>query len=231
VGINYSPKIVTDGLVLCLDAANPLSYPGSGNTWYDLSGYNNHGLIYSVDYINNSFEFSLNANPCRIDIPHSEQFNYDYNNWTYSIWSQINFNDNGSYTQFFIKGNDGGDRRPGVWFLSGATDRFHITWNSAGYGQNVYNSPTGTTLPLNKWHNFVFVANPSTNTLSLYKNGILNSSMNITDRPVNNGPIHIGGYNYRCPAMKLAQFCCYNKGLNSAEILHNYNTLKGRFGL
>ena len=38
MGINYSPKIVTDGLVLCLDAANPLSYPGSGSTWNDLSG-------------------------------------------------------------------------------------------------------------------------------------------------------------------------------------------------
>ena len=36
--ISYSPHIVTDGLVLCLDAANPRSYPGSGTTWYDLSG-------------------------------------------------------------------------------------------------------------------------------------------------------------------------------------------------
>ena len=28
-------QIVTDGLVLCLDAADGVSYPGSGNTWYD----------------------------------------------------------------------------------------------------------------------------------------------------------------------------------------------------
>jgi hypothetical protein len=32
------PRIVTDGLVCCLDAANRKSYPGSGTTWYDLSG-------------------------------------------------------------------------------------------------------------------------------------------------------------------------------------------------
>ena len=34
---NYNPRTVTDGLVLCLDAANPKSYSGSGTTWYDLS--------------------------------------------------------------------------------------------------------------------------------------------------------------------------------------------------
>ena len=32
------PDIVTDGLVLSLDAANKKSYPGTGTTWYDLSG-------------------------------------------------------------------------------------------------------------------------------------------------------------------------------------------------
>lgn len=30
MAVNYAPRIVTDGLVLCLDAANPKSYPGTG---------------------------------------------------------------------------------------------------------------------------------------------------------------------------------------------------------
>lgn len=34
----HSPKIVTSGLELVLDAANHKSYPGSGTTWFDLSG-------------------------------------------------------------------------------------------------------------------------------------------------------------------------------------------------
>ena len=42
---NTGPKIVTDGLVLCLDAADRNSYPGSGNTWYDLSGNGNDGTF------------------------------------------------------------------------------------------------------------------------------------------------------------------------------------------
>ena len=45
MAFNYSPKIVTDGLVLCLDAGNPNSYPGSGNTWKDLSRGRNNGTL------------------------------------------------------------------------------------------------------------------------------------------------------------------------------------------
>ena len=38
MALAHSPRIVTDGLVLALDAANTKSYPGSGEIWYDLSG-------------------------------------------------------------------------------------------------------------------------------------------------------------------------------------------------
>jgi len=51
VALSHSPKIVTDGLVLCLDAGNPKSYPGSGTTWTDLSGNSNNGtLVNGVGY-------------------------------------------------------------------------------------------------------------------------------------------------------------------------------------
>ena len=45
MGVGYNPRIVTDGLVLCLDAANKRSYPGSGTTWTDKVGGNNGTLI------------------------------------------------------------------------------------------------------------------------------------------------------------------------------------------
>ncbi len=41
MGLGHSPRIVTDGLVLCLDAASKRSYPGTGTTWTDLKGGNN----------------------------------------------------------------------------------------------------------------------------------------------------------------------------------------------
>lgn len=44
MSLNHSPAIVTDGLVLCLDAANVRSYPKSGTTWSDLAGSNDGAL-------------------------------------------------------------------------------------------------------------------------------------------------------------------------------------------
>jgi hypothetical protein len=53
MGLSHSPRIVTDGLVLCLDAANSRSYPGTGTTWTDLKGENNgtltNGLTFDGD--------------------------------------------------------------------------------------------------------------------------------------------------------------------------------------
>ena len=41
----YNPSIVRDSLLLYLDAANTKSYPGSGTTWYDLSGNNKNPTL------------------------------------------------------------------------------------------------------------------------------------------------------------------------------------------
>ncbi len=42
LNIDY-PPIVTNGLTVNLDVTNVLSYPNSGNDWYDLSGNSNNG--------------------------------------------------------------------------------------------------------------------------------------------------------------------------------------------
>jgi len=55
---SYSQNIVTDGLVLYLDARKKESYPGTGRIWYDLSpsGLNLTGVrdtgISSIDGVN-----------------------------------------------------------------------------------------------------------------------------------------------------------------------------------
>ncbi len=41
----YNSQVVKDGLVVCLDAGNPKSYPGTGNTWYDLTINGNNGTL------------------------------------------------------------------------------------------------------------------------------------------------------------------------------------------
>ena len=45
MGLSHSPSLVMNGLVLCLDAGNSKSYPGTGTTWTDLSGNGNNGTL------------------------------------------------------------------------------------------------------------------------------------------------------------------------------------------
>jgi hypothetical protein len=60
MSLHHYPRIVSNGLVLCLDAANPSSYPGTGTSWTDLSGNDNNAtLVNGVGYdsINRSLVF------------------------------------------------------------------------------------------------------------------------------------------------------------------------------
>ena len=54
--------IVTDGLVLCLDAGNTKSYPGSGATWLDLSSNANNGTLTGSPTFNSANGGSLQFN-------------------------------------------------------------------------------------------------------------------------------------------------------------------------
>ena len=73
MAFNNGPRIVTNGLVLCLDASDRNSYPGSGTTWYDVSNNGNHatltngptfstsnGGIFTFDGSNDYADVSLN---------------------------------------------------------------------------------------------------------------------------------------------------------------------------
>ena len=49
----YSPRIVTDGLALCLDAANSRSYPGTGTNWADLVR-SRHGVMTNAAFVSST---------------------------------------------------------------------------------------------------------------------------------------------------------------------------------
>ena len=53
MGVTYNTSVVREGLVLHLDAANVKSYPGSGTTWFDLSGKNAHAVASNLPTYNN----------------------------------------------------------------------------------------------------------------------------------------------------------------------------------
>ena len=66
MSINYNPTNNTTGLILSMDAGNKKSYPGTGNTWYDLMGNQNGVATPGVPAYNSTdgggcFDFAANA--------------------------------------------------------------------------------------------------------------------------------------------------------------------------
>ena len=55
------PDIVEDNLVLCLDAANTKSYPGSGTTWTDISGKSHNGTVNGAVLTTDRFDVQNSA--------------------------------------------------------------------------------------------------------------------------------------------------------------------------
>lgn len=88
MAFHYSPKLVTDGLVLALDAANPKSYPGTGTTWKDLSG--------------NGFDFTLDSS----GIPYNSNGYFDLEDGGASCSSNITDSTDCTFV-FWMKTTDG----------------------------------------------------------------------------------------------------------------------------
>jgi hypothetical protein len=90
-----APAIVTNGLLLNLDAANPASYTGSGTTWSDLSGNNNHAtLISGASYDASTGSIVTNGVNQYISVP---LFSSSIRNITMQTWVYINANSHGGF--------------------------------------------------------------------------------------------------------------------------------------
>ena len=84
MSIRGGPDIIEDGLVLHLDAADRNSYPLSGDTWYDLSGNDNHVTLY-----NSPTYSSLNGGTLSFDGTNDYGFvnmSSMYNTMTWCLW-------------------------------------------------------------------------------------------------------------------------------------------------
>mgnify|MGYP003330312100 CR=1 FL=1 len=86
IQINYlgfaGTSIITDGLILHLDAGNTDSYSGSGNTWSDISGNNNHGTLNGPTFVNSGLKhFVFNGSDDVTTLNLSS-----YSNLTFEFW-------------------------------------------------------------------------------------------------------------------------------------------------
>jgi hypothetical protein len=233
MGVRYNPKIVTDGLVLALDAANIKSYPGSGTTWTDMSGLGNNGTLTNGPTFSSnnagSIEFDGTNDYVVLTRPVQDDF-------TLSCWFRT--------TQSFTIYTSGAFH---WWQGAGLVDcevgnvvnDFGLSLNAAKVSFGVGgSSDTSIQSPLtyndNVWHYAVATRIRSSGALVLYVDGTLVASgTGGTNSLTTATQLRIGSLqtNTNFFLGNIAQASIYNRALSAAEVLQNYNALKGRFGL
>ena len=234
-GSTFSNSIITDGLIVHLDAGNKNSYSGSGATWTDLSGNGyNATLNNSVGYTSNSggmLTFNGSNQSAQVNVNSFVRSNTSY---TFSTFFYLTTSNGGAPFCLMTTPNDN-NNTDGFWHhLNLGNWLWRTEDNVSGeFGGNV-ESPSGF-VGSTYYHITVVV---STNSMKFYRNGNLLSIVSTTFswanlRSDNVAYLFIGkGYedDYRMTG-NVGNFLMYNRVLNNAEILANYYGQKSRFGL
>ena len=216
-------KIVTNGLVLSLDAADRNSYPGSGTTWRDMSGNNITGSL------TNSPTFNT-----------SNGGNFGFVTDDYVIMEENSaLNTQTPSVEVWIKTN--ATNQNGFWFEKGQVNTQYslfqentsIVWRQASLSQY---TTTATYINTTEWAQVV--GTYTSGDRKTYINGVLRTSDTQTGTiNTNTNGMSIGvyggfnggrGYYYNG---NIAIVRVYNRVLTASEILQNYNAQKSRFNL
>lgn len=224
------PKIVTDNLILNLDAGSDKSSPGSGTVWKDLAKNNNVDLINGAVFRTGSeggsvfFDGSNDHATGSIQGLSSET--------TITVETFYNWNDEGINGRMFF-----GFTSYDVWTQSGNLGYNNGASNIIGITADEVNS-----LGIRgSFHHYTFVMRNSSSNLTdnkLYIDGNLKSisavlnndgaCKNFTDNFQINSWNNNDGYFNKA---NIAYFRIYNRELSQEEVTQNYNATKQRFNL
>jgi len=232
-------SIVTSGLVLNLDAGNPLSYPGTGTTWFDLSTSNKNGTLVngpSFDSANGG-SIVFDGTNDYVNVATFTSLS-DVSQFSYSAF--LNFSTAaGNYNTFFAIGFNAEYNNDILfaWEKSSNTLLFQVNNGLDGGATYAYNAPSN-------WMNLSVVYDGSLSTnatkLKVFINGVQLTlsfgSYNVPTKTSNRTDqlIRIGEYLNNTLFFytgKIATTFLYNRALTQSEVLQNYNAQKLRFGL
>jgi hypothetical protein len=220
MSLTHSLKIVTNGLVLCLDAGSKKSYPVTGNVWRDLSGNGNDGTL-----TNGPTFSSANGGSIVFDgVDDLANTNYlpptGTNPRTISIWFKPNAVQNKNILGY-------GKGAP--------MEMWDILLYEGSVGVHTYGSDNKASTPyeINKWQNIVFTFTAPT--ITSYMNGAVKN--NYSDATINTGSLYTlslskgvyGPYYYFNGSISNVKI--YDRALTPQEIQQNFNALRGRYGI
>jgi hypothetical protein len=212
-------SLITDGLVLRLDAADSTSYGGSGTTWTDIAG--------------TAQNITFTGSPTYTSTPPS-YFTFNGVNqyglgsgavlptttYTKSVWVYLN-----GYQDNNIVSGDGHF----IFMYNGSTQKIycgHSNWASyIAY-------PSTNTINLSTWYNITLTFN-TTDGMKLYINGILDSTYTAQKTAHNGtGTINLATFNGgNLLNGRISKVYCYNRSITADEVLQNYNFDKSKYGL
>jgi hypothetical protein len=232
MSLAHNPRIVTDGLVLCLDAANPKSYPGSGTTWSDLSGNgNNGGLVNGPSYsTDNKGVFTFDGVNDYWET--TNQIVNSPSSLTISGWMMKQNFGSGTYETVLHHGNGTSVGGSSYWFgCEDATNNICATIGAvSGVGWSA--GLTNIQAQFNIW--YYVAASWDGSVVRVYVNGDYVKQYNLSSYTTQSTPTRVGvtsgGINYMFGG-KANGIAINMKGLTESEIKQNFNALKGRYGL
>jgi hypothetical protein len=218
--LGHSPSIVTSGLVLALDAGNTKSYPGSGATWTDLSGNNNTGTLTNGPTYSSSNGGTIVFDGTDDYATVSNNISPGTGDFAVSVFVYKTDTVTNRYVWDF--GSNGGTLSSGT----SITTEFRYYNPTVGY-------ILGPTQTVNTWYNLVI--SRISGITYFYSNGSLVNSAADTGNigswgtTLNIGRYGGGGYIHLGSISNL--FVYKGIGLTAAQVLQNFNALRGRFGL
>jgi hypothetical protein len=219
MGFGNGPRIVTNGLVLSLDAADRNSYPGSGTTWFDVSGNNNSGSLTNGPTFSSANLGSIVFDGVDDIVNLGKPASLDLTTLTLSAWIRTTTNLN----QIVI-----GKSYISSYYMNIAPNVKQFAFWTNG---SQLLSTTIPTIGDPIWCNIVGTINSTSK--NVYFNGIINSTTAGSTVGIDSNDVYIGN----SPVINsfflgnIANVQIYNRALSPQEVLQNYNATKTRFGL
>jgi hypothetical protein len=227
--IDY-PAIVTNGLVLNLDAGFTPSYPTTGTTWYDVSSSGSNGTLTNGPTFSSSGGGSIVFDGVDDTCPVNNQtFNSTIgSSFTIETVFKRNSATPGIYKLLYLMGSGGStNARIAFWFDNNSNGSMAINYYTAA-GFDPYINLSSQLLDTN-FHHAVQVVDKSTLQMTGYFDGVNKGSGAIESSSTSSTTFTIAG-TLACPAT-VALVRIYNRALSQSEITQNYNAQKSRFGL
>ncbi len=223
MALSHAPQIVSDGLIIYLDANNTSSYSGTGSTWYDLSGNGRHAsLISSPSYegFGRGKYLSFDGSTNYATIPYTITDNLI----TVSFWYYSKICSSNSSTDALISNYEPVVTGFDVRLITPTSLQLDLK-----IGSTFPNLSFGT-IANNTWYHVAFTYDGAS--LKAFMNGNVVSSTSATGTRANGTQICIATSavdTNRKATCGIPQVMIYNRALSDAEILQNYNATKGRY--